>query len=49
MKEISFNFDDLARTAAATKPPSLTESVINILGFNNVDVEDEKNEMVPNS
>ena len=46
MKELQFDFDELARSTAPTRNQSMTDSVINMLGFNNVDVEDEKNEMV---
>ena len=46
MKELQFDFDELARSTALTRNQSMTDSVINMLGFNNVDVEDEKNEMV---
>jgi hypothetical protein len=45
LKHISFDFDEISRSTT-TKPQSLTESMINILGFNSLDVEDEKNEMV---
>jgi hypothetical protein len=45
LKNVSFDFDELTRSSAG-KPQSLTESMINILGFNSLDVEDDKNEMV---
>lgn len=44
LKNVSFDFDELTRSSAG-KPQSLTESMINILGFNSLDVEDDKNEM----
>lgn len=49
IKDIKFDFTDISRTIASTKTTSLTESMINILGFSSLDVEDEKNEMVTNS
>lgn len=45
MKAINFSFEGISRENS-TKSQSLTESMINILGFSSIDVEDEKNEMV---
>lgn len=46
MKDIKFDFNEISKSMASTKTNSLTESMINILGFSTLDVEDEKNEMV---
>ncbi len=45
IKEIKFDFDDLSRNYS-TKNQSLTESMINMLGFNNVDIDAEGSELV---
>jgi hypothetical protein len=45
IKEIKFDFDDLSRNYS-TKNQSLTESMISMLGFNNVDIDAEGSELV---
>jgi EAL domain-containing protein (putative c-di-GMP-specific phosphodiesterase class I) len=45
IKEIKFDFDDISKSNS-TKNQSLTESMINMLGFNNVDVDAEGSELV---
>lgn len=46
MKDIKFDFGEISQQIASTKQSSLTESVISMLGFSTLDVEDDKNEMV---
>ena len=49
MKDIKFELQDVtasALNASKITKPSLTESVINLLGFSNVDIEDEQKESV---
>lgn len=48
LKDVKFDFNEASKMIAATKGPSLTESVIDMLGFNKLDVADEQNEMVIN-
>lgn len=47
MKEIKFDFNEISKNISI-KGPSLTDSVIDMLGFNKIDVADEQNEMVDN-
>lgn len=49
MKDIKFELQDVtasALNASKVTKPSLTESVINLLGFSNVDIEDEQKQSV---